>query len=353
MGSGGNQLNSIALAYTNCLTPDSPYTAQQTQDHGVDIIRLSDSANRVEVLIAPSLGNRAYAMNVHGANILHMPASNVSGLRELSGIPFLAPWANRIPGGGFHANGQWYAFNESLGVLRMHPEHVAIHGMLTSSNLWQVTDVGADSTAAWVVSHLEFWRYPSLMANWPFAHEYEMTYRLAGGELEVSVAVKNLSAEAMPLVIGFHPYFTIPGVPRAECVAHIPAGTAVVVDERLCATGEMRPNTLPDPTPLAIHVLDDGFTDLVRDSGADGPATFWMEGVGRRIEVSFGPKWQVGVVYAPSGREFICFEPMAAITNGINLASEGKYPALQSVAPGDVWRESFRVRALHFAPASN
>ena len=317
----------------------------------MDVVRLADAAHGVEVFIAPGLGNRAYAMKVHGANILHMPAGNISELRELSGIPFLAPWANRIPDGGFHSNGKWYAFNESLGVLRMHKDHVAIHGMLTSSNLWHVTEVGADATGAWAVSRLEFWRYPSLMANWPFAHEYEMTYRLAVGALEVSIAVKNLSTEAMPVSIGFHPYFTIPGVPRAECVAHIPARAAVVVDERLCATGELRPNSLPDPTPLASHLFDDGFTDLIRENS--GEATFSLEGGGRRIEVAFGQKWQVGVVYAPSGHEFICFEPMAAITNGVNLASEGKYAALRMVAPGGVWSESFRVRGLNFAPELN
>lgn len=324
------------------------YQGERTTDHGTDVIRLADSARGVEVLIAPSLGNRTYAMKVHGANILHMPAANVSELRELSGIPFLAPWANRIPGGGFHANGKWYAFNESLGVLRMHPEHVAIHGMLTASNLWRVTDVGADSSCAWVTSRLEFWRYPALMANWPFVHEYEMTYRLANGALETSVSVSNLSSEPMPLVIGFHPYFTIPGVPRSECVAHIPARATVEVDQRLCATGELRPNSLPDPTPLASHVLDTGFTELIRDPRDE--AVFRLEGGGRAIEVAFGPKWQVGIVYAPSGHEFICFEPMAAITNGVNLAAEGKYDALQVVAPGGVWSESFRVRAMNFHP---
>jgi aldose 1-epimerase len=327
------------------------YTAEQIQDHGVSVVRLSDGRNGVESLIAPSLGNRAYALNVQGANILHMPARNISELRELSGIPFLAPWANRIPGGGFHSNGNWYAFNESLGVLRIHNDHIAIHGMLTSSNLWQVTDVGADSNSAWVTSRLEFWRYPSLMANWPFAHEYEMTYRLSAGELETSVAVKNLSCDPMPVVIGFHPYFTIPGVPRAECVAHIPARSSVVVDQRLCATGELRPNGLPDPTPLSARVLDDGFTDLVHEP--TGESTFWLEGGGKRVEVSFGPKWQVGIVYAPPGHEFICFEPMAAVTNGVNLASEGKYPALQMLDPDATWSESFRVRGLHFEPPSN
>jgi aldose 1-epimerase len=322
------------------------YTAEQISDHGVPVVRLADAANDVEVLIAPSLGNRAYAMNVHGANILHMPAANISELRELSGIPFLAPWANRIPGGGFHANGNWYAFNESLGVLRIHGDHIAIHGMLTSSNLWQIVDIGADSTGAWVTSRLEFWRYPSLMANWPFAHEYEMTHQLVAGELETSVSVTNLSRAPMPLVIGFHPYFTIPDLPRAECVAHIPARSSVLVDASLCATGELKPNPLPDPTPLANRILDDGFTDLIREP--DGEATFWLEGGGRRIEVSFGPKWQVGVIYAPSGHEFICFEPMAAVTNGINLASEGKYPALQMLDPDAIWQESFHVLALGF-----
>ena len=324
------------------------YTAENKQDHGVEVVRLADAAHNVEVWIAPSLGNRAYAMNVGGENILHMPAEDVSQLHELSGIPFLAPWANRIPGGGFRANGNWYAFNESLGVLRIHPGHIAIHGMLTASDLWRVTGVGADPTGAWVVSRLEFWRYPRLMANWPFAHEYEMKYRLAGGELTVSISVKNLSEEPMPVSIGFHPYFTIPGVPRDQCSAHIPARKGVVVDERLCATGEFRANSLPDPTPLASHTLDDGFTDLVRDKDSD-EAVFWVEGGRRRIEVVFGPQWQVGIVYAPPGQDFICFEPMTAITNGINLAADGKYADLQMLAPGGVWQDSFRVRALHFS----
>jgi aldose 1-epimerase len=49
------------------------------------------------------------------------------------------------------------------------------------------------------------------------------------------------------------------------------------------------------------------------------------------------------VVYAPKGREFVCFEPMAAVTNAFNLAHAGKYPELQSVPAGGRWRESFWV----------
>jgi hypothetical protein len=36
---------------------------------------------------------------------------------------------------------------------------------------------------------------------------------------------------------------------------------------------------------------------------------------------------------------------MTGITNAINLNHEGKYPDLQTVAPGGKWTESFWIRA--------
>jgi len=322
------------------------YTAVKTVDHGVDIVRLTDQSAGVEVSIAPSIGNRAYEMKVHGGNVLYLGAADVGQLKErpgLSGIPFLAPWANRMADGGFWANGKKYTFNSGLGSLRVPPTGIAMHGMLSTSPLWEVTEVSADAQSAHVTSRFEFWKHPELMANWPFAHEYEMTYRLSGGTLEVVTTVINRSAEPMPLALGYHPYYNLPGVPRDEAVAHIPARTAVVTDDRLVATGEMKPMDLPDPTPLKGRTLDNGYTDLIRD--AQGRATFSLEGGGKKIEVTYGPKWIVAVVWEPANTNFICFEPMAGITNGPNLAHEGKYPQLQSLAPGATWRESFWVKA--------
>jgi aldose 1-epimerase len=47
---------------------------------------------------------------------------------------------------------------------------------------------------------------------------------------------------------------------------------------------------------------------------------------------------------APTGKGFIAFEPMAAITNALNLAHKGVYKELQSIAPGGSWEESFWIR---------
>ena len=82
------------------------YTARRTTEQGVAVIRLADAAKGVEVAVVPSLGNRASEMKVHGKNILYFPVTDLAELTKkpnLSGVPFLAPWANRIPGGGFCA----------------------------------------------------------------------------------------------------------------------------------------------------------------------------------------------------------------------------------------------------------
>jgi aldose 1-epimerase len=323
------------------------YKAEQTTDHGIPVVRLTDASHGVEVAIVPSVGNEAYEMKVHGKNILHFPYADVSEFQKrpgLSGIPFLAPWGNRLDQQAFWANGKKYQFDMQLGNVRgANP----IHGLLSSSPFWRVTEAAADQRSAHVTSRLEFWKVPDLMAQWPFAHEYEMTYSLAEGVLEVRIAITNLSTDPMPVAVAFHPYYKIPDVPRDEWTGHIPARLHVEADKGLIPTGEFKPMDLPDPFPLKGRTLDDGFTNLVRD--ADGRAHFWIESGGKKIEAMFGPKYPVAVVWEPNDakgqpQEFICFEPMAGVTNAVNLNHDGKYPDLQTVPAGGKWSESFWVR---------
>jgi aldose 1-epimerase len=323
------------------------YTAVETSDRGVPVVRLRDAAKGVEVSILPSIGNRAYEMKVHGKNVLYFPHTDVAEFKdrsELNGIPFLAPWANRLSEPGFWANGKKYVFNLSLGNIR---GSLPIHGILSGSELWSVTAVAADAKSAHVTSRLAFWKNPTLMAQWPFAHEYEMTYRLAGGVLQVTITVANLGTEPMPVALGFHPYYRIPGVPRDEWTARLPARKMVIADDRLLPTGDLKPLDLPNPLPLKGRTLDTGFTDLERDT--DGRAHFSIESGEKKLEIMFGPKYPVAVIWEPppppgETRDFICVEPMTAVTNGVNLHHEGKYPDLQVLAPGHKWSESFWIR---------
>jgi aldose 1-epimerase len=189
---------------------------------------------------------------------------------------------------------------------------------------------------------LEFWRNAQWMEQFPFAHTVEMTYRLKDGALEVDTTVENRAQEALPVALGFHPYFQLTDAPRDEWTVHLAAKERVVLSDKLVPTGERKALTEGEAFALKGVSLDDVFTALVRD--ADGMARFWVQGKKQRVTVEYGPKYRVAVVYAPPGRGFICFEPMAAITNAFNAAQRGEYKELQSIAPGGTWREKYVIR---------
>jgi aldose 1-epimerase len=164
--------------------------------------------------------------------------------------------------------------------------------------------------------------------------------------LEVRTTITNMSAEPMPVAIGFHPYYKLPDSARDEWTIAVGARTHWRLASNKVPTGETEPieQIFPNPraAPLVDHDLDDVFGDLVRD--AQGRATVSVSGKQQRLDILVGPNYKSVVVWAPKGREFICIEPMAGITDAVNLAHKGLYKELQTIAPGGSWRESFWVK---------
>lgn len=316
---------------------------------GIETVRLADAARNMELAFAPSIGNMAYALTVNGKNLLWFPFSGPDELNAqpvFCGIPFLAPWANRIDGDAYWFQGKKFLLNGALGNLRRDGHQKPIHGLLNFSPAWALVASGTDSRSAFATCRLEFWKHPEMMAQFPFAHTITVTYRLEDGSLVVETSLENHAAQAMPSAIGFHPYLRLHDLPRDQWTVHLAARDHLLLDGDLIPTGASEPIPFPDPHSLQTQQLDDVFGGLVRDQ--DGFARFWVQGRQERITVAYGPKYQVAVVYAPPGKDFICFEPMAAITNAFNLAHSGIYPDLQIIAPGAEWRESFRITPSGF-----
>jgi aldose 1-epimerase len=294
----------------------------------------------LEAAIATRFGNAAFSFHAGDREFLWTPSpvdqwlSNQADRAHipLGGIPLLAPWANRIDGDAYFANGVRYHLNPDLGDLRRDGNGLPIHGLLAYCDGWKVIRQDASS----VTSRLEFWRNPRWMAQFPFAHSLEMTHRLTRAELEIQTAVENLSSQPMPLCIGFHPYFQLTDSPRDTWKLRIPARRSVVLSNKLVPTGETRPIDLAQPFPLARSALDAVFSGL---TGGE----FVAEGPTQRISVRFGPKFPVAIVYAPAGQSFFCFEPMSALTNAFNLDHAGVDAGLQHIPPGETWRESFWI----------
>ena len=328
----------------------APARAQYSARRDGEIVRLEDTRTETVVSIAPSLGNMAFDMKVKGDGILYFPYASLDEFRQrpsLSGVPLLAPWANRLDEQAFYANDRKYVFDMELGNVRgVHP----IHGLLSRAPQWQVVDVRADAAAAWVTSRLEFFRQPDWMAQFPFAHTLEITHRLESGALQVSARIDNLSAAPMPVAIGFHPYFTLTDAPRDEWTLSIGARTEWILSPDKLPTGETRPieQLLSNPEAAVLKPLDldHVFGDLIRDGS--GLSVTSIKGKSQKIDVVMGSKYRATVAYAPLGREFVCVEPMAGITNALNLAHRGVYKELQTIPPGATWEERFWIRPTGF-----
>ena len=329
-----------------------PYSARRSGD----VVQLEDARSRTAVSIALAVGNIAFEMKVNGANALWWPYASVEEFKAkpvLSGIPFLGPWANRLDEQAFYANGTRYAFDMALGNVR---GAIPIHGFLTTNSYWQLVEAKADASSAWVTSRLEFYKQPAWMKQFPFAHTIEITHRLRNGVLEVATLIHNLSAEPMPVAIGFHPYFRLTDSPRDEWTLSVGARTRWLLAPTKVPTGATQPITELFPNPRAVALrdydLDDVFGDLIRDPS--GRAVMAVTGKTQKIEVMLGPRWRSAVVWAPKpnapgqDRNFVCFEPMAGITDAMNLSQKGLYTELQSIAPGGTWQESFWVRPSGF-----
>lgn len=331
------------------------YSAISTVVDGVDVVRLTNGSDGTAVSIATKVGNIAYEFVVNGKNAYWFPFESVAEFAakpQLCGNPFLAPWANRLDEDGFYTNGTKFQLNASLGNFGRDPTGQPIHGLLQYSPAWQVVDLKADSDSATVTSELRFAEFPALMAQFPFAHTIEMTYRLSGTTLETRTRISNQSADTMPLSIGYHPYFQLHDAPRDDWRVHIAADSLWELNDKLTPTGNRGPasDEFPEADNLGLKgvFLDHVFGDLQRDS--DGVAHFAVEGANEKLTVSYGAKYSTAVVYAPigEGKNFICFEPMSGITNAFNLAHRGQYDGLQTIAPGDSWEESFSVTATGF-----
>jgi aldose 1-epimerase len=327
------------------------YSVAKKTVEGHTTYHLLDAQRKMDVGVVPQLGNFVYQFKVNGKDVLIPPESFKAYLEKrwfCCGIPFLAPWANRIDQDYYYFEGKKYLLNDSLGnLLHVPPFNLVIHGLLVFDPHWRVAKTGAsDAEGAFITSRLDFYKYPDLMAQFPFAQVYEITYRLKDGKLENTTRVINKSASDMPVHYGYHPYFR-PDGPREDWQVSINAKLHWKVDsqERLIPTGETEPfgDFLPHYTDFTLgkKFIDDGFSGL--DHDAQGLARYVVKGKTETIEMDFGKEYDFGHVYAPIDNTLICFEPETGPTNAFNLNHEGKFPGLVILKPGKTFEAHFWI----------
>jgi aldose 1-epimerase len=291
----------LALAATFALACAAPAAAQRyTAKQDGDVIELADATGQMNVSVIWSMSN-AWRIQVKGKDLVRTAATlaDFQARPGLSGMPLLAPFANRLDETAFYANGKKYNFDLELGNVR---GPIPSTGYVNGSKTWQLVEFKADQKSAWVTCKLDFYKNPQFMKQFPFAHTITMTYRVSDGTLEVRTRLDNLSREPMPVVIGYHPIYELPDGNRNDWTVSVDARTHWIEIPQRLPTGETQPiESFFGEDRHAIQLknyglVDDVFTDLIRD--ADGRATMKLMYNGKELHAILGPKYRAVLLWS-------------------------------------------------------
>ena len=268
-------------------------------------VTLTDPSSALTATFVPGAGMIGTSLAENGVEFLGqrrgLEAYVTAG--KTMGIPILYPWANRLSSNTYDVDGVIVTLSGATGV-RTDPNGAPMHGVLAASPDWQVARTEHALTA------LLNYDTPQLLAAFPFPHVLTQRISLAHRRLTIETTVEPKTATPVPICFGYHPYLTIPDVPRAQWRLTSPDMRHLLVDDRGLPTGAHEPWTGRTEV-LESVTYDDGFDNL-----PDG-AVFALEGGDRRIEVTFEKGYPAAQLFAPDNGDLVAIEPMAAPTDAL------------------------------------
>lgn len=296
-------------------------TINTFQEAGFDIIALTDEQSGTQVEIVPAHGALLHAFKVQRqGQLINLidSYSSLEDLRENLHNSFksvkLSPFACRIKDAAYEWEGNAYSIEKTIA-----PGN-AIHGLLYDAK-FMVTEQRASNGEATVTLSYSF---KAEDTGYPFSYDCHATYTLRpGNELQVTTKVVNQSDTSIPVMDGWHPYFTT-GTPVDELVLAFTAKEIVEFDAKLIPTGKTLPYTeFNAGKKLAGVELDNSF---VLDFTHPQPLASLFDPV-KNIRVEFfpGKHYPILQVYIPPHRNSIAVENLSgapnAFNNGIGLVT--------------------------------
>jgi aldose 1-epimerase len=270
--------------------------------------------------LAPQLGGSIanWSVTASGQPLLRhsdAPALAAATPRRLACYP-LAPWSNRIAGGGFDCPDAWLSLHANSPN-----EPLPIHG-----SAWQ---------QPWqVIEHSQAQVCLQLDSAEPFAYRALQRFHLADGRLCIDLRVTHLAEHAAWHGLGLHPYFPRTGRTRLQAAAR----QVWHCDEARLSTGLGALPTAWDfrqAKRLPADQLDNAFSDW------DGRCRIIQEDAGYQLDCRASGAG-LYLLYCPAGQDFFCFEPVSHPVNAHHLPGR---PGLRLLCQGESIDMSF---SLHY-----
>ncbi|WP_418003736.1 aldose 1-epimerase [Mycobacterium sp. PDNC021] len=285
----------------------------------LDTVVLSDPESAMTATFVPAAGMIGTSFSDGDVEFLGQRRGLAAYLTNAKtmGIPLLYPWANRLGATTYDVDGAVVTLTPGSGGVRVDQHGSPMHGVLAAYPGWVITEQSPNAVTAAV----DFNR-PGLLASFPFPHVLTQRVTLVSRRLTVETTTRPSTSAAVPLCFGYHPYLTIPGVPRQDWVLETPGMRHLPTDDRGLPSGVVEAWPASS-APLGDTVYDDGF-----DQVPDG-AQFILSGGDHRITVTFETGYPAAQLFAPPGDALVAIEPMAAPTDalrrdGYRVASPGR-----------------------------
>jgi aldose 1-epimerase len=288
------------------------------------------AAGDLEATFLPGLGLLGVSLRHRGEQLLALPGG-LDGYRagRVTGLPLLAPWANRLAGRRYRAAGVTVDLDGQ--DLHTDPNGLPIHGTLTAHPGWRLWRLAAEPARALLAARLDHdATWPALLAAFPFPHQLTVEASVDGTELLVATTLRATGDRPVPVAFGWHPYLRLPGPPRRDWRLALPDREHLALDGRGLPTGSATAERAE-----AEPVGERSFDDLYRLGGV---RRLGLAAGGRRLLVDYRDGYPYAQVFAPPGEEFVCLEPMTAATNALG---DGGCPL---VRPGAAFTARFALR---------
>jgi aldose 1-epimerase len=295
------------------------------QQNGFNIIALQDIENNTQVEVIPALGAMLHAFTImrngQPLNIIDNYKSVDEHQQELNtsfkGVK-LSPYACRIPNGQYHWQDKVYQ------VSRLAASGHAVHGLLYDAAFDVVEQYANEQEAVLVLQHC----YTGADAGYPFAYDCRVRYQLQrDNNLLLSTTLVNKAGTAIPVMDGWHPYFTT-GTPVDELELQFASQLMIEFNQLLVPNGELVPcEDYLQPRLLEDEHLDNSF---LLDFTQTGPYCTLFDPQ-QRIQIDLYPddNYPVLQVYTPPHRRSIAIENLSAAPDAFNNGM-----GLQQLHPG-------------------
>ena len=305
---------------------------------------LSNSSNHDLIRIVPAAGGNISFIRLKEKTILS-GIENESELGENKSYSsaILFPWGNRINNGRYFFNGVSYQL-----PINDASSHHAIHGYVCTKP-FIVSDTITDEHKCQLRMKLndngKYHGYP-----FPFILDVSVTL-YANSLLTIDFLVENTGKTKMPLVLGWHPYFSFDMENVSNWEIRFSALAKYKLNEFNIPISTIKMNHLEEHCILiedkylneAFHLnpSDDRVATVILRSNITGHEIKLLQ---RGDEKQF----DYLVVYTPSHRKSIAIEPMSGCINAFN-----NNDGLVSLAPGNNVKFSIGVEIIEYSFSNN